>query len=91
MRSCLKLGACLGALALFSIGAAAPAHAYIDPGSANFIIQMILGAFLGAALAIATFWRRVKAFFGRIFGRKPEEADEDRTVVEAKDPSSGSR
>ena len=45
---------------------AAPyAHAYIDPGSSSFIVQMLIGAAAGAALAIATFWRRILGFFRR--------------------------
>lgn len=38
---------------------------YIDPGSGSFIIQILIGAAAGAGLAIATFWRRIKAFFTR--------------------------
>jgi hypothetical protein len=45
--------------------AAPSAHAYIDPGSTNFIIQIVIGAAAGAGLAIATFWRRIAAFFSK--------------------------
>lgn len=50
---------------LFWFIAAPYAHAYIDPGSSSFIVQMLIGAAAGAALAIATFWRRILAFFSR--------------------------
>ena len=48
---------------LFWLIAAPNAHAYIDPGSSSFIVQMLIGAAAGAALAIATFWRRIIGFF----------------------------
>lgn len=50
---------------LFWAIAAPSAHAYIDPGSTNFIIQIVIGALAGAGLAIATFWRRIRTFFSR--------------------------
>jgi hypothetical protein len=50
---------------LFWLIAAVPANAYIDPGSSSFIVQMLIGAAAGLALAIATFWRRILGFFRR--------------------------
>ncbi len=50
---------------LFWTIAAPSAHAYIDPGSSSFIIQILIGAAAGAGLAVATFWRRIRAFFSR--------------------------
>lgn len=47
-----------------------PAYAYIDPGSTNFLVQMLLGGLFAAALGIATFWRRIQSFFGNLFSRK---------------------
>jgi hypothetical protein len=51
------------------MGIAPPAHAYIDPGSTNFLIQLLLGGVFAAGLAIATFWRRIQSFVGRLFSR----------------------
>lgn len=48
------------------------AYAYIDPGSTNYILQLLLGSLLGAGLAIATFWRRIRTFLGRVFSRKEQ-------------------
>ena len=50
---------------LFWLIAAPSASAYIDPGSSSFIVQMLIGAGAGAALAVATFWRRIVGFFRR--------------------------
>jgi hypothetical protein len=38
---------------------------YIDPGSTNVIVQVVIAGVAGAGLAIATFWRRIVSFFKR--------------------------
>ncbi len=64
-RRSVRLVTYVAAVFLFWTIAAPSAHAYIDPGSTNFIIQILIGALAGAGLAIATFWRRIKLFFTR--------------------------
>lgn len=58
----------------FSFTVIPVANAYIDPGSGSFIIQMLVGAALGASLAIKVFWRRIVSFFT---GRKRGGSDEE--------------
>jgi hypothetical protein len=43
--------------------------AYIDPGSTNFIIMALVAAAGAIGLTVATFWRRIRAFFGRNSGK----------------------
>ncbi|MFA6511988.1 MAG: hypothetical protein WCV86_02620 [Patescibacteria group bacterium] len=50
-----------------------PAHAYLDPGSGSFILQMILGVVLGSLVALKVFFRRIKAFFFARFSRSKEK------------------
>ena len=45
------------------------AYAYIDPSSGSYFLQLLLASLLGAAFAIKVFWRRIKLFFSRLFGR----------------------
>ncbi len=59
----------VASLVLVSAIAAPSADAYIDPGSGSYIVQILIGAAAGAGLAIATFWRRIRAFFSRVFRR----------------------
>jgi len=40
------------------------AYAYIDPGSASLFITLVIGFLAGAAMAIRTYWSRLKSFFG---------------------------
>jgi hypothetical protein len=55
---------------------AAP-HAYLDPGSGSYIIQLVIAALLGGGFLIKAFWRQISAFFSRIFsGKNAETKDE---------------
>jgi nitrate/nitrite transporter NarK len=45
------------------------AHAYLDPGTGSYILQMIVAGLLGAAFAIKLFWMRIKRFFADVFSR----------------------
>jgi hypothetical protein len=38
--------------------------AYIDPGSGSFILQALVAALAGAAVAVTSYWNRIKRFFG---------------------------
>jgi hypothetical protein len=40
-------------------------HAYLDPGSGSFILQLLLAALLGAAFLVKAYWGKIKAFFNR--------------------------
>jgi len=41
------------------------AHAYVDPGTGSYIFQVLIGVFLGAAVAVKLFWRRIWGFVTR--------------------------
>lgn len=59
------------------------ANAYMDPGSGSFVIQMLMGATLGAAVAIKVFWHRIVGFFSRkrrTEGQDSEGQDSDRAT-----------
>ena len=36
-----------------------PAEAYIDPGSASYLFQLLAGALLGGLFLLRTYWNRV--------------------------------
>jgi hypothetical protein len=36
-----------------------PAHAYIDPGTASYLFQLIAGAVLGVVFVMRTYWNRI--------------------------------
>lgn len=37
---------------------------YLDPGSGSMLIQILIGAVLGAGVLIRVFWNKIKTFFG---------------------------
>ena len=45
------------------------AHAYIDPGTGSYIIQVVIGGLLGAAFALKIYWKKVKAYFINLFSK----------------------
>ena len=45
------------------------AHAYLDPGTGSYVVQLLIGGLLGGLFAMGVFWRRVVASFKRIFKR----------------------
>ena len=50
-------------LALIAICIAPPrnAQAYIDPGTGNYLLQIVLAAMFGALFALKIFWAKIKA------------------------------
>ncbi len=55
----------LCAVALTLLFQAPAAHAYLDPSTGSMIISAIVGVFATAALALKTFWYRIKGWFRR--------------------------
>lgn len=53
------------------------AVAYLDPTTGSMLISAIVGLFASLALAIKTYWYRIKAFFKR----KPAKSDVDDGIV----------
>lgn len=43
---------------------AAPAYAYLDPGTGSMILQVMLGGIAGVALAGKLYWRRFLVMIG---------------------------
>ena len=49
-------------------------YGYIDPGTGSYLIQILIAVFVGASLGIKIFWKNIKFFFGKLFGKKDKEA-----------------
>jgi hypothetical protein len=48
--------------------------AYLDPGTGSLIIQAVVAVLAGAAVAITSYWQKIKTFFGRN-SRNSESSD----------------
>jgi len=56
-------------LTLLLLSLPSVAHAYLDPGTGSYVVQLLIGGLLGGLFALGVFWRRVLAFFKRFFKR----------------------
>ena len=68
-KSCSLSGLATLALLVLLIFAR-PAYGYIDPGTGSFVVQILIGTALGCLLAVKMFWRQLKGFIKRLWGRK---------------------
>jgi len=57
-----KAAACLLALLLC---VPTSAFAYLDPSTGSMVVSAIVGIFASIALAVKTYWYKIKAFFKR--------------------------
>ncbi len=53
------------------------AHAYLDPGTGSFMLQVIIGFLVGALFAIKMFWARIRGFFLDLFSGKGKNDREE--------------
>jgi len=57
-----------------------PAHAYLDPGTGSYLLQLALAGLLAGLFALKAFWARIKEGTGRLLRRQksgePLDTDE---------------
>lgn len=70
MKARTFIAAVLITLALCFVLFPVNAHAYLDPGTGSYVLQLALAAIVGALFAIRMFWGRIKAFFKRMFTKQ---------------------
>lgn len=51
------------------------AHAYIDPGTGSYVLQIVIAGIAAGAFAIKMFWRRIRALFSS--NRIQEDTDQE--------------
>jgi len=69
----MKSSVIIVALLLF-VTSVRPAHAYLDPGTGSYILQILAAGVLGGLFAVKTFWRQITTFLMGIFSRKKESS-----------------
>jgi len=68
-----KLFAVIGIPVFLFLGIfAQKAYAYLDPGTGNYIFQLIIAAVIGGLFAIKLFWAKITLFFKNSFSKKQE-------------------
>ena len=57
---------------------AAPAQAYLDPGTGSMVLQIILGGVAGAMVVAKLYWSRFKSLLGLSSNEtSPEDSETD--------------
>jgi hypothetical protein len=55
----------IAVLALIAfLAGAAPAYAYLDPGSGSMMVQLLLGGVAGAVVIVRLYWARLLTMLG---------------------------
>ncbi|CAB1065081.1 hypothetical protein D1BOALGB6SA_9878 [Olavius sp. associated proteobacterium Delta 1] len=57
-------------LAVISLYSNHSAHAYLDPGTGSYMLQMVLAALFGALFAVKLFWNKIKLFLKNLFSKQ---------------------
>ena len=52
--------------AIFYFVLAVPIHAYIDPGSGSYFLQLLIAGLLAGLYSLKIYWAKVRGFLGKI-------------------------
>lgn len=52
-------------------------HAYLDPGSGSYFIQLLLASLMGALFVIGIYRKKVTDFFRKLFSKRESDDDLD--------------
>jgi hypothetical protein len=75
MRHIKSVPQFVAALALICLLFPRQAHAYLDPGTGSYVLQILIAGLIGLSFALKMYYRNLKAFLGNLFSRwrKSEE------------------
>lgn len=74
-RSDLPRRAALITVAALLLASSPPAFAYLDPSTGSMVVSAIVGIFASIALAVKTYWYKIKGFFRR--DGKPDSSSQE--------------
>jgi hypothetical protein len=69
--------AMLAVLTLVTLLFPSQAHAYLDPGTGSYIMQLILAGIVGTIFAIRIFWGRIKSFLKSLSSKVTSPSQDD--------------
>ena len=50
-------------------------HAYLDPGSGSFLLQLLIAGLLGAGFVIRRYWSKITSLFSRSKSEEDDDTD----------------
>ncbi len=62
---------------LFLLICSGTAHAYLDPGTGSYIIQIVIATMVGMLVSIRLFWQTIKSRLAGLFGKKAKRKDDE--------------
>ncbi|MFI5265307.1 MAG: hypothetical protein ACHQT7_01020 [Candidatus Levyibacteriota bacterium] len=68
------LSSALFFVSLYLVLVPAPAHAYLDPGTGSYILQVLAAVFFAGLFVLKTWWNQVRGFVLKLFGRKENDS-----------------
>lgn len=66
------------AVLLLSVVFIRTAHAYLDPGTGSYIVQIIIATMIGSSFAIKLVWKNISTFLKGMFSKKRDEYSEEK-------------
>lgn len=51
------------------------AHAYLDPGTGSYVLQIVAAVFLAGTVVIKGFWKNIRDIFEKLFSRKGKDSE----------------
>lgn len=67
----------IGLTATLLLALANDAHAYVDPGTGSYVLQIVIAGLVAGLFAIKTFWLNIVAFFSGLFGKRTAKRRDD--------------
>jgi len=54
------------------------AHAYLDPGTGSYILQLVIAAICFGYITLQIFWKKITVFFTNLFSKKNKSTNNDK-------------
>jgi len=70
MKYFRRLTTTFAVLGFFHLVFAKKAHAYLDLGTASFMLQLMIAGFLGWLFVVKRFQNKIKMFFNNLFSKE---------------------
>lgn len=61
-------------IALYLVLVPQKAHAYLDPGTGSYILQVLAAVLFAGLFVLKTWWTQVKHVISKLFGRKEDDS-----------------
>jgi hypothetical protein len=79
MNKKMKIASLMILLSIFLVLPINRSHAYLDPGTGSYILQLVVAGIAGALISIKVFWRNIKMFLVSIFYRDKQDGLSEKT------------